>query len=544
MKSRIISSLIIVAFVMQLAACSLSETAKNTVNKAKEKAEDAKEFVVDLYSKIDMEKFKDGWDTAVDFASSKYAAAVGSEYITKVGESINNMKDHINESVGSARGTAQEAGFVAEKWASDTFNIDAVAGGSAYSAEVVGSNGLGSVDVKTSYGENASLKYYNTAEGSAAAQATDILEEYSKYKNKAKDPKSFEAYINDYNIDSDDLDALYGSIYEGQTRIIPSDQYDEAVAFLKSKEKTFSDYEKKNNSNRAKARSEAYTETLDNLKTRLEAPDGTASKPATYQEMQAMAELAKEGKFDPSDFGITTSQILTPKYIVKQSINAGVSAAALNSVLTVGPDIYSILVQAAKDGKIDEDKLKEKGIEGVLSASEGFIEGSVSCAILEACKSGKLGSSYTDVSPDVVGTLTIITIDAMRYGYSLSKGDITALDYSNLMAEEIVVAVISQGSGALLQALLPMVPFAYMAGSLAGGLVATAGFEISKEIVLEIKDGGGFEAIVPSGAVDTMNVISDKVAGLNIKEKTSSFKDMTVSTFNDGYIKIKAVADK
>lgn len=538
---KLCSAMIAFLLSFQLSACSFSETAQNTASVAKEKAEQAKDYVVELYNQIDMTKFKDGWDSAVDFASSKYAAAMGSQYVTDVGNAINKLKADINASAGSARTTAQEAGFVAEKWVADTFNIDAVANGSSNSANVVGSNGMGSVDVSTSYGENASLKYYNSGSGSAAAQAADILEEYGKYKAKAKNPMSLDEYLNKYNVKSDDLDALYASIYEGQTRIIPADQYDDAVAFLNSKYKTFSEYEKKNGSGRGKARSDAYAETLDNLKTKLEAPDGTSSKAATYQEMQAMAELAQNGEFDPSDFGITTSQIITPKYLVKQSINSGLTSAALNTILTIGPDIFSILKQAAKEGKFDESQLKSTGMEGLLSASEGFVEGSISCSILTACQAGKLGARLKDVSPDIIGILTVLTIDAIRFGYSLSKGEITTVDYSNLMAEEILVAVISQVSGAALAALLPAIPFAYMAGCLAGGMIATSGFEMAKELILEIKDGCGFEAIVPKGAVDTINVITDKVSDLNITEQMTTFKDMTVSTANNGYIKIKSL---
>lgn len=539
--NKIGSVIIAFALLFQLSACSLSETAKNTASAAKEKVGEAKDYVVGLYDQIDVTKFKDGWNSTVDFASSKFSAAIGNQYVTDVGNAINTLKNNINASAGSARTTAQEAGLVAEKWVADTFNIDAVARGSSSSANVVGSNGMGSVDVSTSYGENASLKYYNSGSGSAAAQATDILEEYGKYKSKSSKPISLDEYLNKYNVKSDDLDALYASIYEGQTRIIPSDQYNEAVKYLNSKYNTFTEYEKNTGSGRGKARSEAYAETLDNLKTKLEAPDGTSSKVATYDEMQAIAELAQKGDFDPSDFGITTSQIITPKYLIKQSVNSGLTSAALNTVLSIGPDIFSILKQSAENGKFDEAQLKETGMEGLLAASNGFVEGSVSCAIFTACQAGKLGAKFKDVSPDIIGTLTVLTIDALRFGYSLSKGEITALDYSNLMAEEVLVAVISQSSGVALSALLPAIPVAYMAGSLAGGMIATVGFEITKELVLEIKDGGGFEAIVPKDAVDTINVITDKISNLNIKDQVTTFKDMAVSTANDGYIKIKSI---
>ena len=551
---RITSAILATLLLTQMTACGFADTAKDTAekakdtaekaaDKAKEKAGQAKDQVLEWYEQIDFDKFKQGWDHAVDFASSKYAASMGSKYVKDVGKAINNMKVDINSAKGSARTVASEAGFAAEKWVAGTFNIDSVAGGSAYKADVVGSNGMGSVDVSTNYGENASLKYYKTASDSAKAQATDILHEYGKYKAKSKNPISLEEYIDKYHVDGKDMDALYASIYDGQTRIIPADQLDEAKDYLKSKSKTFDDYAKKNGSKRAESRSKAYTETLDNLKDHLEAPDGTSSKPMTYDDMQAIAELSQKGEFDPEDFGITTSQIITPKHIVKQSISAGLTSAALNTALTIGPDIFTILKEAAKNGNFDEAQLKQVGVDGLLAGSEGFVEGSVSCAILTACQAGKFGANLTNASPEVIGTLTVLAIDAIRYGYALSKGEITALDYSNLMTEEIVVAIVSQASGAALQMLLPAVPFAYMAGCMAGGMLATAGLQAVKDMVMEVKDGGGFEAIVPANTVQTMNVITDKISDLHITDQLSGFKDTVVSTANNGYIQIKAAVE-
>lgn len=548
---RLSAVILAICMAFQVTACGFADTAKDTAekakdtaekaaDKAKEKAGQAKDQVVEWYEQIDFDKFKQGWDHAVDFASSKYAASMGSKYVKDVGKAINNMKVDINSAKGSARTVASEAGFAAEKWVAGTFNIDSVAGGSAYKADVVGSNGMGSVDVSTNYGENASLKYYKTASDSAKAQATDIIHKYSEYKAKSKNPISFEEYIDKYYVDGKDMDALYASIYDGQTRIIPTDQLDEARDYLKSKSKTFDDYAKKNGSKRAESRSKAYTETLDNLKDRLEAPDGTSSKPMTYDDMQAIAELSQKGEFDPEDFGITTSQIITPKHIVKQSINAGLTSAALNTVFTIGPDIFTILKEAAKNGNFDEAQLKQVGVDGLLAGSEGFVEGSVSCAILTACQAGKFGTNLTNASPEVIGTLTVLAIDAIRYGYALSKGEITVLDYSNLMTEEIVVAIVSQASGAALQMLLPAVPFAYMAGCMAGGMLATAGLQTVKDIVMEVKDGGGFEAIVPANTVQTMNVITDKISDLHITDQLSGFKDTVISTANNGYITIKS----
>ncbi len=555
---RITSAILATLLLTQMTACGFADTAKDTAekakdtaekaaDKAKEKAGQAKDQVVEWYEQIDFDKFKQGWDKAVDFASSRYAASVGSqavanimnqEHVKKVSNAINDFKTSMNASKGSARGVAQEAGFVAEKWAAGTFNIDAAFRESDYQANVVGSNGLGSVDISTNYGEYVSSKYYKTASGSAKAQADNILNDYKKYANKSKTPMSLPEYVDKHGYNINEIDALLESVYKGQTRIIPSDQLDDAQKYLQGKI---------NNPDTSKLSAQdakRYKETLDKLKDRLEAPDGTASRPATYEEMQAYTELAQKGKFEPEKYGFSTSQFITPQNIVKTSIVSGVSSGTLNMVLTIGPDIFSILKEAAKNGNFDEAQLKKVGVDGLLAGSEGFVEGSVSCAILTACQAGKFGANLTNASPEVIGTLTVLAIDAIRYGYALSKGEITALDYSNLMTEEIVVAIVSQASGAALQLLLPAVPFAYMAGCMAGGMLATAGLQAVKDMVMEVKDGGGFEAIVPANTVQTMNVITDKISDLHLTEQLSGFKDTVVSTANNGYIQIKAAVEQ
>ena len=111
---RFIVMLVASTMLTQFAACNAKETAnntastvkdkaKNTVSVVKDKAVQAKDYVVDLYNQIDLTKFQNGWYSAVDFASSKYAAAMGSKYVTEVGNAINNLKSNINTSMGCSR---------------------------------------------------------------------------------------------------------------------------------------------------------------------------------------------------------------------------------------------------------------------------------------------------------------------------------------------------------------------------------------------------------------------------------------------------------
>ena len=534
---KILVLVLVMSMIIGVTGCAgIKDAAKETMSTISSTASNVKDSVVNWYKQIDFSAFKRGWDHAVDFVSSTYGAAVGSEFVQDVSVAINNFKVDINQAYGSARGVAQEAGFAAEKWAADTFNIDAAVRGSKESASVVGSTGLGSVDVSTTYGEEASLKYYNSANSSADEQARVILDKYAEYKSKSNNPKSLEEYLTERGYDPSNQNELMASIYAGQTRIIPSDQLENAIAFLKGQ------IEELDLAGTALTDAQAanYRETLEHLRDRLQAPDGTESTPATYEEMQAVAELAKEGEFKPEDFGISVTQLITPKYIVKRAIGAGISTALINAVLTIGPDIYSILSEAYKTGEFNEDELKEVGVEGLIAGSEGFVEGSVSCALVTMCKAGKFGAQFKDVSPNVIGILTVITIDAIRYGYSLSKGQITATDFSNLMAEEIVIAACGCATGTLLQTLLPMIPFAYLAGSFAGSICASIGYSMLKEVVLEIKDCEGFPAVVSAGILNTLSVAKDKIASLGIKEMLSDCKDLIVSTVDDGYIRVQA----
>ena len=61
----------------------------------------------------------------------------------------------------------------------------------------------------------------------------------------------------------------------------------------------------------------------------------------------------------------------------------------LSAAFSAGPELYSLLLEAAKNGTIEEKILEKEGVDAILADSEGFTEGSVSSAILLACREGK-----------------------------------------------------------------------------------------------------------------------------------------------------------
>ena len=497
-KKQFLTILLIISMVMQMTACVVKEKAEYVASGAMDVASNAKQTVVEWYENLDFDKFKDGWEYAVDFLGTQYAAKLSSDYVSNVADKITELKVNMNSVAGTARNKAQEAGFVAEKWTAGTFNINAAAHESPYSASTPNSNELGSADVVTNYGESASLKYYKSASASASAQAKTLLQKYKEYcgsagNDSSNPPMSLKEYMDKHGYSSEDQGALLSSVYEGQTRIIPTEQLQEAADYLNGRIDKLSAIE----GEAASDRTRSYQETLAHLRDRLHAPDGTESVPISKEDAQAIAELSETGDFKPEDFNITLSKVIEPKYVLKQAVGTGVKAGLLKTAFTVGPDVFSVVIEALKEGNVDEEKLKEIGIDGAVAMSEGFVEGSVSRIIVTMCQEGILGEALKEASPGVVATLTFLVIDAVINGYALSKGEITADDYGNLMADHIMTSLIASPTTAIMLALLPGTKVAVIIGCMAGGMIAAIGYAAGKEVVMEMVDGGGFEAVIP-----------------------------------------------
>lgn len=532
MMKKICSIILTIVMMLQITSCGVADDIKDTAGKAvdtaKEKVVEVKDQIVDWYEQIDFSMFKKGWNQAVGFLSTTYKSVLESEQIQKISDAINTVKSDISSTYGSAKTVVSEAGVATKKWAVNTFNVDTIAGIATYSTDFVRNNATEAFGVAKNYVENAISKYYNSSDENAMEQAMSIIKEYNKNVTNSNSSMQLEEFIDEYGKEND-MSVLYASIYDGQTRIIPFNQLTIAKGFLRGEiVKSYVDHV-----------SSLDVKILEKLKERFENPSITVSVTMDCEELQAIVELLQDGEFKPEDFGITTSQIITPKYLLKQSIISGITSNAIDMALSLGPDIFSMLKAVASGNGIDSARLKEIGIDGLLSGAEGLVEGSVSY-LFAACYSGEFGEQLKEISAEVIGALTEIIINAIRYGYSIATGEISVTDYSDLTAEEIAILIVSKGSGELLEFLLPLIPCAYMAGCMAGSLLATVGIQTIKSVVMEIKDGGGFEIIVPVNIVNTVNVISDKLSELDIQDKLTGLKDSLVSVANDGYIYVKS----
>lgn len=509
-----------------------SEEADVILDSASQKAGQISSAVRKQFANVSYEDFSSGWDYYSKMVGTTIAATKGQTYVKDVNTAIKNLENAMNNS--SNRGIKQEKGFVAEKWHAETFNVDAVARGVETKAKQLGQTGRASVDVQTTTGEKASMKYYSTAADSASEQAKNILEKYGEYCSKTDPDKRMtpEEYIG--KVDWDQYPETYWSIYKDQQRVIPKEQLEDAQAYI---EKLIAKESGKEGAHR-QAKADGYNETLENLSDRLKSADGTESIPLSTEDAEAIAEVSKKHEFKPSDYNVTTKNVIKPRYVVNQSLKAGGQSAIIEIAMQTGPEIYQIVKTLIEEGKIDEEQLKETGFATLDAGTMGFLEGSISNALLIMCQSGKFGSALTGVSAQTIGNLTVITLDAFVYSYKFYSGEITADQFADLMTEEVVIAVASQTAGTVAQLLIPL-PGVYFAASLAASIYVSANYSKGKDVVLALTDGYGFDMITPTKNAGAEAISKLQIVKGSIEDVIPFLKGKIKDNYNVAILDIK-----
>lgn len=514
-----------------------SELADNAKKATSSFANQAKE----LLNSFDKESFKKGWDRAANLISTNAASVAtylkDQAFIDSVSNEIQRTREAIYEQAVKNGPKASRAGFVAEEWHAGSFNASAKAADIADYASTPNSTKAASVDieVRTASGEieNYSLKYYKDGASSASEQAKNFMQKYNEYasmcKKNGNEPKTQEEYLSEY-ASYNDMSSMYDSVYKGQKRLIPAGQEEEAARKLKEKIAKEASKSRESSSGLIAG----YEDTLSNLTATVTNADGTVSSvPLAKEDAEKIVELCKSDPdaFKPEDFGLSTAQLIPMSHIANLAIQGGAQAAIINVAFEMGPELFQIIKQLVETGELDQDALKESGL-GALEGSKGFIEGTVSTAILECCKIGKFGPAFTDVNPSIVGALTVLTVDAAIYSYQLNNGQISSSEYADYLTEEIFVTAVSLGTGTLVQVLLPMIPGAYFAGSIAGSLLASTGYAYGKELVLAVIDNGGLDMIVPV-KIDGVTALANNFLTVDLSEILSPFKGLKIDKNQD-----------
>ena len=416
--------------------------------------------------------FKDGYRASCKNADSYVAARLGDGYVNEVQDSITRLERSINAFEGYHTPTSQLKGDIFELGHSGSFDIDAAKNASGYRTWVNRSHDFASADISSNFGKEFGLKCYSNGANSAKAQATSYFERYSEYKSvSGRTELSFLDYLKEKGIDDESV--MHDSIYSGQTRIIPADQLKEAKEFLRWKIA-------KEGANRPEL-VKKYQDTLDNLNSRIEAPDGTKSASLTTKDAEEIAEKAKEGQFKADDYGFSTEELIQFNEIIKEGLRSGQSAALISFALKTAPEIIKCIEKLIKDGHIESQDLEHLGLAAIDGAASGFVRGFVSASLTTACKSGALGSALKGVEPGVIAGITVIIMETLSDSIKVASGTLPIEQMADNLFRNVFVTSAGVGMGMLLGQLGPV---GYMIGNIVGTAIGGFLYDKSSEAIM------------------------------------------------------------
>lgn len=429
-----------------------------------------------------MTDFEKGYSFFSEHLDAYIPALDGADYIKTINEEIKKFIDNLKKFDGYETSVKQLKGDAAEVWSSGTFNIQAALHDSKHRTEVDRSHELGSVDISTNFGQKIGLKFCGTAEKSVKAQSISVFQRFREYQYNGGE-LSFEEYLKKNGRSYTDT-IFNDSLYSGQIRVIPKDQLEDAIAFLKrriaSEETTRPEQVAR------------YKETLNLLTDRIKDGDGVESIPLTEKEARQLAQLAKEGKATPEALGQTTEDLVKFEHIMNQAFKAGLSSAMISLVLRTAPEIFKAIEHLIQLGEIDAEDFQKIGFAAVQGSAEGFIRGSVSAALTTAIKAGLLGEVIKETNPSVIGAVTVIVMDTMKNAFKVAQGQMTRRELTNDLVRETFVSVCSLVAGGVTQMWIEIPVLGFMLGNFLGSMIGSFAYTCGYNAILSFCVDTGF----------------------------------------------------
>ena len=428
-----------------------------------------------------MTGFEEGYRYFTDCFPAAVEAISTEQYVQSVQAAIDELMEKLS-SVGQKKTpSAQLKGNVAEFWHAGTFNIDAIVHGSSHRATVPQSHEFSSVDVTTNFGKDYGLKYYRSGRESAIQQAKSIFERYRESQASGR-RESIDDFLKRMGY-TDDV-VLADPIYSGQMRLIPSDQMEEAVRFLErmiAKEQQIRPEQVKR-----------YQETLTLLTDCIRDNQGNESIPLSNEDAERLTRLAKEGRLNAEELGLTPRDLISYEAILKQAFKAGTSAALISMALKVAPKIINAIKYLIENGEVDREGFKQIGFAAIEGGADGFVKGTVAAALTACCKIGLLGEVMKKTSPIIIGAITVLVFDTMRNAFKVAIGKMTRTELTDELIREMFTSTCSLVLGGVTQSFIQLPGLGFLLGSLVGTIAGSFVYEISYKAALSFCAETGF----------------------------------------------------
>ena len=426
--------------------------------------------------------FEEGYKFFADNSPAIYGAEISDSYITSFEEEVEKLVNNLNSFEGYDTSTKIHKGDVAEFWHSGTFNINAIIEGSKHRTCVDRSHVFASPDISSDFEKEIGLKYYNNAQASAKAQSISIFQRFKEYQS-AGGKDDFEKFLTDRGY-TDIEKIMYDPIYNGQIRIVPRDQLEEAVNWLKLMIET----EKA----RRPEQVYRYQETLDLISDRLKDSEGIESIPLSKSDAEKLASLAKQGEIDTDNIGLSLIELIKLRNIMQQAVDAGITAASISIILEISPLIVESISHLIKEGEIESEQFKKIGFAALSGGSEGFIRGAISSALTICCKKGMLGTLLISTSPNMIAVTTVLAINVIKNSYEVVRGNMTKSELTVQFVRDMYLIACSQIMGSITQSLIDIPVFGFLIGNFVGSIIGAFSFDMCQKAIVSFCVDSGF----------------------------------------------------
>ena len=430
-----------------------------------------------------MNDFDRGYEFAALNTLGVYYGSDSAKWINDVEGAIEklysamNSYDHYKNSV-----QAQESlkGFLAEEWAFGTANIDAAVKRVSQEGSRLDSHDLGSADVR--WDEDLyQLKFLTDPKSIARKLGTTLGDSYSSRAKRYKD-LSFEEWAKLKGFEGKSPDDL---LYADMKGLVPPDELEEVRQYaVKRIERA--------RSRGLNAEVDRWTKVRDNLTDRVRADNGVEGREATNAEMREKAVKVSNGeKLDPADDNLTTAQLIETEAILKSSLKAGASAAAISAALKVAPEIYRSIDYMIQEGEIDEEHIKAIGAAAIGGAASGFVTGSATAAITAAAGKGLFGQTIKSAAmsskgANVIAALVVLTVEACRDSYLVVSGRMKPVEMASGLSQSALLAVCGFAGAAVAAAVSGGAAIPILIGSFAGTAVGGLGLSTGGSCVMRV----------------------------------------------------------
>ena len=459
-----------------------------------------------------MNDFDKGFEFSARHAAAVPAGMDTANWVNSVEAAIEELYSAMNSYNHYKNSKAAQdslKGFLAEEWAFGTANVDAAVKRVDAKGIRLDLHDLGSADVAWG-ADQYQLKFLTDPKNIARKLATTLRDSYNG-RPKRYAELSFDEWVVEKGFAGKTPDDL---LYADMGGLIPSDKLEAA------KQYTLMRIE------RAKGRGldeevRRWTKVRDNLTDRIKTPEGVKGRPATNEEMRRKAaDVSSKKKLDPADDGMTTSQLIAASDIVKQSLKAGGTAAALSAALSVAPEIYRAIDYLIAEGEIDDEHLKSIGTAACTAAAAKGAFG-------ETLKAAAMGSR----GANVIASLVVLTMETCRNSYLVASGQIELVEMANNMGQSVFSTVMMLGGAAVATALTGGATLPVLIGSFVGGAAGSMAFKPVSSCVMEvcIDSGVTFFGLVEQDYEVPKRLLSLLgIKGASIK--TAKIKTAAVST--------------